>query len=151
MHSSAICSPSSVRTNGPGGQSAPIVPNAPAEKGVAEFQALAARHGKTGLQVSILGVGGYHLGAVAGQAGVNDLIAKALDHGINFFDNAWEYYKGASEERLGTALKGKRDKAIAITKVCTHGRKKDKCCRWQRSGVWLCLESLGEQNSGCFR
>jgi uncharacterized protein len=85
----------------------------------------AARHGKTGLQVSILGVGGYHLGAVAGQAGVNDLIAKALDHGINFFDNAWEYYKGASEERLGTALKGKRDKAIVMTKVCTHGRKKD--------------------------
>ncbi len=81
--------------------------------------------GKTGLQVSILGVGGYHLGTVAGQPEVNDMIAKALDHGINFFDNAWEYYKGASEERLGTALKGKRDKAIVMTKVCTHGRKKD--------------------------
>jgi aryl-alcohol dehydrogenase-like predicted oxidoreductase len=114
------------QNNGPGGQSAPIVPNAPAEKeGVAEFQAPQRAMGKTGLQVSILGVGGYHLGAVAGQAAVNDLIAKALDHGINFFDNAWEYYKGASEERLGTALKGKRDKAIVMTKVCTHGRKKD--------------------------
>ena len=53
------------------------------------------------------------------------MVAKALDHGINFFDNAWEYYGGASEERLGTALKGKRDKAIVMTKVCTHGRKKD--------------------------
>jgi uncharacterized protein len=81
--------------------------------------------GKTGVEVSILGVGGYHLGTVAGQPEVNNMIAKALDHGMNFFDNAWEYYGGASEARLGTALKGKRDKAIVMTKVCTHGRKKD--------------------------
>jgi predicted aldo/keto reductase-like oxidoreductase len=104
-----------------------IVPNAAAEKGgaVAEFQAPRRPMGKTGVEVSILGVGGYHLGTVAGQPEVNNLVAKALDHGINFFDNAWEYHKGASEARLGTALKGKRDKAIVMTKVCTHGRKKD--------------------------
>ena len=53
------------------------------------------------------------------------MVAKALDHGINFFDNAWEYHKGLSEERVGTALKGRRDQAIVMTKVCTHGRKKD--------------------------
>ncbi len=53
------------------------------------------------------------------------MVAKALDHGINFFDNAWEYHKGMSEERVGTALKGKRDQAIVMTKVCTHGRKKE--------------------------
>jgi uncharacterized protein len=102
-------------------------PNASGENGaaVAEFQAARRPMGKTGLEVSILGVGGYHLGAVAGQPEVNNMIAKALDHGINFFDNAWEYYGGASEERLGTALKGKRDRAIMMTKVCTHGRKKD--------------------------
>jgi aryl-alcohol dehydrogenase-like predicted oxidoreductase len=92
---------------------------------VADFQVARRPMGKTGLEVSILGVGGYHLGTVAGQPEVNNMIAKALDHGINFFDNAWEYYGGASEERLGTALKGKRDKAIVMTKVCTHGRKKD--------------------------
>ena len=57
------------------------------------------------------------------------MVAKALDHGINFFDNAWEYHKGMSEERVGTALKGKRDKAIVMTKVCTHGRKKDVAMR----------------------
>jgi predicted aldo/keto reductase-like oxidoreductase len=114
------------QNNGSDRQSTPIVPNAPEEKGgVAEFQAAQRAMGKTGLQVSILGVGGFHLGAVAGQPEVNDMIAKALDHGINFFDNAWEYYKGGSEERLGIALKGKRDKAIVMTKVCTHGRKKD--------------------------
>ncbi len=52
------------------------------------------------------------------------MVAKALDYGINFFDNAWEYHSGVSEERVGTALKGMRDKAIVMTKVCTHGRKK---------------------------
>jgi len=77
------------------------------------------------LHCSILGMGGYHLGTVSSQMEVNDMVAKALDHGINFFDNAWEYYKGVSEERVGEALKGKRDKAIVMTKVCTHGRKKD--------------------------
>jgi uncharacterized protein len=81
--------------------------------------------GKTGLQCSILGMGGYHLGTAAGQPEVNEMVAKALDYGINFFDNAWEYHSGVSEERVGTALKGKRDKAILMTKVCTHGRKKD--------------------------
>ena len=95
------------------------------EAAVAEFEVARRPMGKTGLEVSILGVGGYHLGTVAGQPEVNNMIAKALDHGINFFDNAWEYYGGASEERLGTALKGKRNKAIVMTKVCTHGRKKD--------------------------
>jgi aryl-alcohol dehydrogenase-like predicted oxidoreductase len=112
-------------------QSNPVVPNAPVESGggIAEFQAPHRPMGKTGLEVSILGVGGYHLGTVAGQPEVNNMIAKALDHGINFFDNAWEYYKGGSEERLGTALKGKRDKAIVMTKVCTHGRKKDVAMR----------------------
>jgi predicted aldo/keto reductase-like oxidoreductase len=85
--------------------------------------------GKTGLQVSILGMGGYHLGTVSGQDEVNEMIAKALDHGINFFDNAWDYHKGTSEERLGAALKGKREQAIVMTKVCTHGRKKDVAMR----------------------
>ena len=81
--------------------------------------------GSTGLQVSILGMGGYHLGTAPSQTEVNNMVAKALDHGINFFDNAWEYHEGLSEERVGTALKGKRDQAIVMTKVCTHGRKKD--------------------------
>src|SRR3984957_11589577 len=122
----SIISASAKGKEQPAGQSNPIVPNTPQNGGVtAEFQSPQRAMGKTGLQVSILGVGGYHLGAVAGQPEVNDMVAKALDHGINFFDNAWEYYKGVSEERRGTALKGKRDRAIVMTKVCTHGRKKD--------------------------
>jgi uncharacterized protein len=81
--------------------------------------------GKTGTQVSALGVGGYHLGSTKDQQEANDLVAKALDAGITFFDNAWDYHQGLSEERLGTALKGKRDQAFVMTKVCTHGRGKD--------------------------
>ena len=88
------------------------------------FQAPRRPMGKTGLQVSILGMGGYHIGTVSGQQEVNNMVAKALDHGINFFDNAWEYHDGMSEERIGIALKGRRDQAIVMTKVCTHGRKK---------------------------
>lgn len=78
--------------------------------------------GKTGEQVSILAVGGFHLGATKDQQEANNLVARAVDCGINFFDNAWEYKEGLSEERLGTALQGKRDKVLVMTKVCTHGR-----------------------------
>jgi uncharacterized protein len=81
--------------------------------------------GKTGAQVSALGVGGFHLGSIKEEKESNELVARALDAGINFFDNCWEYHDGISEARLGTALKGKRDQAFLMTKVCTHGRTKD--------------------------
>ena len=106
----------------------PIVPNFQGQYGessLPSFQVPKRSMGSTGLQVSIIGMGGYHLGTAAGQQEVNEMVAKAMDHGINFFDNAWEYHKGMSEERVGAALKGKRDQAIVMTKVCTHGRKKD--------------------------
>jgi predicted aldo/keto reductase-like oxidoreductase len=80
--------------------------------------------GKTGQQVSILGVGGFHLGSAKDQQTVNTMVGKAVDAGVNFFDNAWEYHEGEAEERLGIALQGKRDKVILMTKVCTHGRDK---------------------------
>jgi aryl-alcohol dehydrogenase-like predicted oxidoreductase len=80
--------------------------------------------GRTGLQVSAMGLGGYHLGSAETDQAANEIVAKAIDHGVNFFDNAWEYHDGLSEERLGKALKGKRDQAILMTKVCTHGREK---------------------------
>ena len=49
--------------------------------------------------------------------------------GVNFFDNAWEYHEGESENRLGKALQGKRDQVVLMTKVCTHGRGKDVAMR----------------------
>src|SRR4051794_8568300 len=80
--------------------------------------------GKTGVQVSAIGLGGYHLGSAEDEKQAKRIVDEALDAGINFFDNAWEYHEGKSEEWLGSALKGKRDQAIVMTKVCTHGRDK---------------------------
>jgi predicted aldo/keto reductase-like oxidoreductase len=110
----------------------PLIPNFSGEYGARstpEFACPKRAMGSTGLQVSILGMGGFHLGTVETQEEVNNMVAKALDHGINFFDNAWEYHKGLSEERVGIALKGKREQAIVMTKVCTHGRTKEVAMR----------------------
>jgi aryl-alcohol dehydrogenase-like predicted oxidoreductase len=80
--------------------------------------------GKTGLNVSALGVGGYHLGSAESQEIATSIVRAALEAGINFFDNAWDYHNGESEVRLGQALKGRRKEAVLMTKVCTHGRSK---------------------------
>ena len=85
------------------------------------FQVTKRPLGHTGLECSILGLGGFHLGTVADQAAINNIVAKAIDHGINIFDNAWDFNKGLSEEKLGIALKGKRDNVIVMSAVCTHG------------------------------
>ena len=78
--------------------------------------------GRAGLEVSALGIGGYHLGSANSDAEATQIVNEALDAGVNFFDNAWEYHQGLSEERLGRALRGRRDRAVVMTKVCTHGR-----------------------------
>src|SRR6202042_1498171 len=78
--------------------------------------------GCTGVQVSAMGLGRYHLGSAETDQAANEIVAKAFDHGVTFFEIAWEYHDGLSEERLGKALSGKRDQAFVMTKVCTHGR-----------------------------
>jgi uncharacterized protein len=80
--------------------------------------------GKTGEQVSIIGVGGYHLGTVRSLDEAVHLVQEAVDAGVNFFDNAWEYNDHRSEEWMGAGLQGRRDKVFLMTKVCTHGRDK---------------------------
>ncbi len=78
--------------------------------------------GKTGEKVSLLCLGGYHIGtsSLTDEETVR-LIRKAIDEGINFLDNAWCYNGGRSEERVGLALKdGYRDKVFLMTKH--HGR-----------------------------
>ncbi len=80
--------------------------------------------GKTGEQVSIIGLGGYHLGTVQSSDLAVRLVHEAVDAGITFFDNAWEYNDHRSEEWMGLGLQGRRDKVFLMTKVCTHGRDK---------------------------
>jgi predicted aldo/keto reductase-like oxidoreductase len=80
--------------------------------------------GKTGEQVSIIGLGGYHLGTVQSSDLAVRLMQEAVDAGVTFFDNAWEYNDHRSEEWMGLGLQGRRDKVFLMTKVCTHGRDK---------------------------
>lgn len=79
--------------------------------------------GKTGVEVSALCLGGYHLGSASSESEATRIVHEAIDAGINFFDNAWEYHKGKSEEWMGKALEGGRRKNVVLmTKVCSHGR-----------------------------
>jgi aryl-alcohol dehydrogenase-like predicted oxidoreductase len=80
--------------------------------------------GRTKEQLSCIGVGGYNLGSAPSLKEAIAIVHEAIDAGVNFFDNAWEYHDGKSEEWMGQALKGKRDKVFLMTKVCTHGRDK---------------------------
>ena len=79
--------------------------------------------GKTGLTVSALGLGGHHLGDADSVNEAMNIVHEAVDVGVTFFDNCWEYHNGKSEDWLGRALVGgRRDKVVLMTKVCTHGR-----------------------------
>ncbi|GAB1722840.1 MAG: twin-arginine translocation signal domain-containing protein [Nitrospira sp. CR1.1] len=80
--------------------------------------------GKTGLQVSVLCFGGAHWGRIPDDGEAIRLVHAAIDAGMNFFDNAWEYNGGRSEELMGKALQGKRQQVALMTKVCSHGRDK---------------------------
>ena len=79
--------------------------------------------GSTGINVSILGLGGHHIGRIRDDSQSIRLIRKAIDSGVTFLDNAWEYHNGRSEELMGKALTGGyRNKAFLMTKH--HGRDK---------------------------
>jgi aryl-alcohol dehydrogenase-like predicted oxidoreductase len=80
------------------------------------------RFGKTDVQISALGLGGHHLGDASDESTAIQIVKEAIEGGINFFDNCWEYNRGKSENWMGKALKGYRDKVFLMTKVCTHGR-----------------------------
>jgi aryl-alcohol dehydrogenase-like predicted oxidoreductase len=81
------------------------------------------KFGSKDVRISAIGVGGHHLGDVPTLDDAVQLIHEAIDAGVTFFDNAWEYYNGKTETILGRALRGgRRDKVFLMTKVCTHGR-----------------------------
>jgi aryl-alcohol dehydrogenase-like predicted oxidoreductase len=75
------------------------------------------RLGRTGEKVSIVGIGGFHLGRPAEEEAIR-IVRTALDNGVNFLDNCWDYNGGVSEERMGKALRGGyRQKAFLMTKI----------------------------------
>src|ERR1700730_3732128 len=59
--------------------------------------------------VSIIGLGGYHLGKAKTTTEAVRIVHEAIDAGVNFLDNAWEYHDGQSERRLGRAIADRRD------------------------------------------
>ncbi len=74
--------------------------------------------GRSGEKVSIVGLGGYHVGMQADENESIRIIRTALDNGINFLDNCWDYNNGQSEIRMGKALRdGYRHKAFLMTKI----------------------------------
>jgi aryl-alcohol dehydrogenase-like predicted oxidoreductase len=81
--------------------------------------------GRTGERVSVIGLGGSHLG----QKSLSDdesvrIIRTAIDRGLNFLDNSWDYNDGVSEKRMGKALRdGYRDRAFLMTKIDGRSRK----------------------------
>jgi len=111
------------------GSTARPAPAAPAEKSdsLPRFEATQEvvrdgmrfrKLGKTGELVSCIGVGGHHIGRPKEDADGIKLIRTALDAGINFLDNCWDYHDGLSELRMGKALQdGYRKKAFVMTKI----------------------------------
>ena len=74
--------------------------------------------GSTGAEVSIIGMGGYHMGNTSDANAAVQLIRAAIDHGITFMDNCWDYNQGESEIRLGKALQdGYRNRVFLMTKI----------------------------------
>src|SRR5579884_2075717 len=76
--------------------------------------------GKTGVRVSIICLGGWHIGSVKDENEAIKIMHTALDEGLTFFDNAWDYHDGGSEEIMGKALamNGKRKQCFLMTKNC---------------------------------
>ncbi len=96
--------------------------------------------GSTGEKVSAIGLGGWHLGLKQVDEPLSiQIVRTAIDRGINFLDNCWDYHEGISEIRMGKALRdGYREKAFLMTKI--DGRSKKEAARQldeslQRFGV----------------
>src|SRR5207249_10993707 len=81
--------------------------------------------GKTGVRVSILALGGWHIGSVKDESQAIKIMHAAIDEGLTFFDNAWDYHDGGSETVMGKALAAdsKRSKVFLMTKNCARDAK----------------------------
>src|SRR3954454_5939665 len=78
--------------------------------------------GRSGERVSIVALGGWHIGSVKDEKEAIRIMHTAIDEGINFFDNAWDYHDGHSEEIMGRglAMGGRRKRVFLMTKNCAR-------------------------------
>src|SRR6185369_9466323 len=80
--------------------------------------------GRTGAQVSLIGLGGYHIGQAPDEQTATRIIRAAIDHGVNFMDNCWDYNDGNSHLWMGRALRdGYRRRVFLMTKIDGRTRK----------------------------
>ena len=80
--------------------------------------------GRTGEEVSIVGLGGAHIGMQDDENDSVRIVRTAIDNGINFMDNCWDYFDGLSEIRMGKALReGYRSKVFLMTKIDGRDKK----------------------------
>jgi aryl-alcohol dehydrogenase-like predicted oxidoreductase len=80
--------------------------------------------GRTGERVSIIGLGGFHIIKQNNENESIQIVRTAIDNGINFMDNSWDYNNGLSEIRMGKALRdGYRNKVFLMTKIDGHNSK----------------------------
>lgn len=114
--------------SGPRGLAEAMAPSATSaqdtERSVATGEVPKRALGKTGVAVSVLCFGGAHWGRMQSEAEAMRVLHEAIDAGVTFMDNAWEYNGGRSEEWMGKALQGRRQQVFLMTKVCSHGRDK---------------------------
>ena len=97
---------------------------APAARGEIPYRTL----GRSGEKVSLLGLGGYHIGLQGDEQESIRIVRTAIDNGVNFMDNCWDYNGGNSEIRMGKALRdGYRKKVFLMTKI--DGQLKDIAAR----------------------
>ena len=80
------------------------------------------KFGRSDAKISALGFGGHHLGDAPDQKTAVEIVHQAVDGGMTFFDNCWEYRRGKTEIWMGAGLQGRRDKVFLMTKTCPHGR-----------------------------
>src|SRR5260370_13764488 len=78
--------------------------------------------GKTGVQISALGLGGHHLGGAKDEKTAIEIVPRALDGGITFYDNPSGDYRGKTQSWLCLGLKGRPDKALIMPKICPPDR-----------------------------
>jgi aryl-alcohol dehydrogenase-like predicted oxidoreductase len=94
------------------------------EKEIVRGEMRYRRLGRTGEEVSVIGLGGHHIGRPKDEQESIRIIRAAIDAGITFMDNCWDYHEGASEVRMGKALKeGYRRKVFLMTKIDGRTRK----------------------------
>ena len=107
---------------GVGNQHAGDLP--PPENLAASGEVPQRKFGRTELVVSAMALGGATIANAKTRSESIRIVQEAVDNGITFMDNAWDYHDGRSEKLMGEALRGRRDQVFLMTKVCSHGRDK---------------------------